>query len=96
MTPQNQQESTGELTPTPDETPMMEVPAQMVYGISCFQMEDDHPVVHVTGAPDLGQLHRLLTGALAGIESEMIAQKVVEVMNRPQTKFQSLIVKPGQ
>ena len=75
---------------------MMEVPAQMVYGISIFQMEDDHPVVHISGNADLGQLHRLLTGALAGVTSEMIAQKVVEVMNRPQTKFQSLIVKPGE
>ena len=93
----NPQDSTGPAqTPTPDEAPMMEIPAGLVYGISCFQMEDDHPVVHVTGAPDLGQIHRLLTGALAGIESEMIAQKVVEVQNRPQTKFQSLIVKPGQ
>jgi hypothetical protein len=72
----------------------IEVPPQVVYGISIFQMEDDRPAVHVTGEPDLGQLQRLLGAALANLNADIVAQKVVQHLDHRDR--QTKIVRPGQ
>ena len=78
---------------TEDHTPQDEkrhdditVPPQVLYGVSLFQMEDDHPVVHVTGDPDMGQLQRLLAAALANLQADIVAQKVVQRLEHERTK----------
>lgn len=65
------------------------VPPQVVYGISIFQMDDDHPMVQVTGEPDLGQLQRLLGSALANLQADITAEKVVAKLEKQsrQTKL---------
>lgn len=72
----------------------IEVPPQVLYGISIFQCEDDHPVVHVTGEPDLGQLQRLLVVALSNMQADIIATKVVHKIQAAEQA--SRIIKPGR
>ncbi|RLG95355.1 hypothetical protein DRO27_03830 [Candidatus Bathyarchaeota archaeon] len=69
----------------------IEVPAQVLYGVSIFQCDDDHPIVHVTGEPDLGQLQRILVVALANMQADIIATKVVQKIEASKSR----IIRPG-
>lgn len=62
------------------------------YGISIFELEDDSVIVHVTGEPDLGQLQRLLAGALANLNADITARKVL--MAFQQAKQSQRIIRP--
>jgi len=82
---------------TPEETPELEsieIPPQVLYGVSIFQCDDDRPQVHVTGEPDLGQLQRLLSAALTNMTADIVAQKVVQKLDARDA--QSRIIKPGR
>jgi len=65
----------------------IEVPAQVLYGVSIFQCDDDHPIVHVTGEPDLGQLQRILVVALANMQADIIATKVVQKIEASKSRI---------
>jgi hypothetical protein len=80
--------------PHPTEEPGIEAPAGVYYGISIFELENREIVVHVTGDPDIGQLQRLLAGALANLNADITARKVIQAMEaRDRAKT---IVRPGQ
>lgn len=63
-----------------------EAQPQVKYGISILELEDDTTVVHVTGTPDLGQLQRLLSAALANLNADITARKVIEALRAEQAK----------
>lgn len=63
------------------------------YGISVFEMDDGRPVIHITGDPDVGQLQRLMAGALANLESDITARKVVQML--AQREQATKIIRPG-
>lgn len=73
--------------------PIEEQQAQIKYGISLFEMDDDSIVVNVHGTPDMGHLQRLLAGALANLEADIVARKVLQAIS--EQKSQSRIVRPG-
>lgn len=68
------------------------VPDGCTYGITIFQTEEDSPVVHVSGDPDIGQLQRLLGAALANLQADIVAEKVLQKMDARR----SSIVVPGR
>jgi hypothetical protein len=67
-------------------------PPEVVYGISIFQMEDDRPTIHVTGEPDLGQLQRLMAGALQNLNADITARKVVQAFEERERSRQ--VIRP--
>lgn len=56
-----------------------EVPPQIVYGISLFFMDNGKPHVEMTGEPSLLDLQMLLAPALANIEGDIVASKVLSM-----------------
>ena len=81
-------------TPEQDGFDNIEVPPQVVYGVSIFQCDDDLPQIHVTGEPDLGQLQRLLVTALSNMNADIIATKVIQKLDARESK--SRLLKPGR
>ena len=51
-------------------------------------------IVHVKGEPDLGQLQRLLAGALANLNADITARKTIQAMEA-QRRAQK-IIRPGE
>jgi len=76
-------EAEGDHQPEAPQQPgedTIEVPPQIVHGISIFLMDNGKPQVEVTGTPSLLDLQMLLAPALANIEGDITATKVVEMM----------------
>lgn len=72
----------------------LEIPAQVAYGVSVFEMDNGLPIVHITGEPDMGQIQRLLAGALANLQADITARKVALMLDAREQ--QTRIVRPGQ
>jgi hypothetical protein len=70
------------------------LPEGALYGITIMQMDDDRPQVVVAGKPDLGQLQRLLSVALSNLQADIIAQRVVMVLE--DQRKQQRIIRPGE
>jgi len=68
------------------------LPEGTTYGITLFQTDDDRPIVHVVGDPDIGQLQRLLGAALANLQADIVAEKVIQKMDARRSN----IVVPGR
>lgn len=62
------------------------LPEGVTYGITLCQMEDDKPSATVIGDPDVGQLQRLLSAALANLQADIVAEKVVHKLNEQARK----------
>ena len=68
---------------------------QIVYGISIFELENREMMVEVTGDPDMGQLQRILAAALANLNADITARKVLEGMQALEArKVTSSIIRP--
>lgn len=68
-----------------------QVPPQIVHGISLFLMDDGQPRVDITGEPTHLECQMLLSTALANVEGDIVAHKVVKLLEAESQKRQALM-----
>ena len=77
----------------------MDIPPQMVYGVSVFQMQEGEPVMHVHRGPgvedvSVGELWRMVAQVKLNMELEMQSSKFVQALDRMRQQKPRIITKP--
>lgn len=71
---------------TTEQQAEVEVPPQIVYGVSVFFLDNGKPHIELTGEPSILECQMLLAPALANINAELAAEKVMQKMQQQAAK----------